>query len=163
MLWGEIVVKRLWLGERTGVWYLSMNIQLILPQYPVVVKSLGSGIVYCMIPVPEMSRMDNSMEREKDQWVPSTLGSDDYGLGLWKYFLKDFIYLFLEKGEGRDNERERKILVWERNSWVLHAPNWGPGPQPRHVPWLWESNLRPLGSQTSTQSTEPHQPGLEVF
>ena len=24
----------------------------------------------------------------------------------------------------------------------------------------WESNWRPLGSQSGTQSTEPHQPGL---
>ena len=28
------------------------------------------------------------------------------------YFLKDFIYFFLERGEGRENERERNINVW---------------------------------------------------
>ena len=28
------------------------------------------------------------------------------------YFLKDFIYLFLERGEGREKERERNINVW---------------------------------------------------
>ena len=28
------------------------------------------------------------------------------------YFLKDFMYLFLEKGEGREKERERNISVW---------------------------------------------------
>ena len=38
------------------------------------------------------------------------------------------------------------------------VPYWGPGPQPRHEP-NWESNLQPIGSQASTQSTEPHQPG----
>ena len=27
----------------------------------------------------------------------------------------------------------------------------------------WESNWRPFGSQTGTQSTEPHQPGLFFF
>ena len=27
-------------------------------------------------------------------------------------FLKDFIYLLLEKGEGREKERERNINVW---------------------------------------------------
>ena len=28
------------------------------------------------------------------------------------YFLKDFIYLFLERGEGREKKRERNINVW---------------------------------------------------
>ena len=28
------------------------------------------------------------------------------------FFLKDFIYLFLERGEGRERERERNINVW---------------------------------------------------
>ena len=27
-------------------------------------------------------------------------------------FFKDFIYLFLERGEGRERERERNINVW---------------------------------------------------
>ena len=41
-------------------------------------------------------------------------------------FLKDFVYLFLERGEGREKERQRNIKVW--------LPlKWGPGPQPRHM------------------------------
>ena len=28
------------------------------------------------------------------------------------FFFKDFIYLFLDKGEGREKERERNIAVW---------------------------------------------------
>ena len=28
------------------------------------------------------------------------------------HFIKDFIYLFLERGEGREKERERNIIVW---------------------------------------------------
>ena len=48
------------------------------------------------------------------------------------FFLKIFIYLFVERGEGREKERERNISVWLH----LHAPYWGPGPQPKHVPWL---------------------------
>ena len=40
-------------------------------------------------------------------------------------------YLFLERGEGREKERERNI-----NGCLFHAPDQGPGPQPRHVPWL---------------------------
>ena len=41
------------------------------------------------------------------------------------YFFKDFIYLFLERGE----ERERNMC-----GCLLRAPHWGPGPQPKHVP-----------------------------
>ena len=46
-------------------------------------------------------------------------------------FLKDFIYLFLERVERGGGKRERSI-----NSCLLHTPNWGPGLQPRHVPRL---------------------------
>ena len=46
-------------------------------------------------------------------------------------FLKDFIYLFLERGEGR----ERNINVWLPLIWPpLGTWPWGPGLQPRHVP-----------------------------
>ena len=47
-------------------------------------------------------------------------------------FLKDFIYLFLDRGEGKEKERERNTNVWL----YLCCPYWGAGPQPRHVPWL---------------------------
>ena len=46
-------------------------------------------------------------------------------------FFKDFIYLFLDRGVGREKERERNINVWLP---LVHSR--GPGPQPRHVPWL---------------------------
>ena len=46
-------------------------------------------------------------------------------------FHKDFIYLFLERGEGREKERETNINMCGRLS---HAPYWGPGPQPRPMP-----------------------------
>ena len=32
---------------------------------------------------------------------------------------KDFIYLFLERGEGREKERERNINVWLPLAWPL--------------------------------------------
>ena len=44
------------------------------------------------------------------------------------FFFKGFIYLFLDRGEGREKE-ERNINVWL----PLVRPYWGPGPQPRHV------------------------------
>ena len=43
-------------------------------------------------------------------------------------FFKDFIYLFLERGEGREGEREK-------HGWLPFAcPNWRPSLQPWHVP-----------------------------
>ena len=47
------------------------------------------------------------------------------------HFLKDFIYLFFPE-RGREGEREKHQCVPAPR----HAPNWGPGPQLRHVPWL---------------------------
>ena len=50
---------------------------------------------------------------------------------LYCCFLKDFIYLFLERGEGRERERETSMC-----GCLLFTPCWGPGRQPRHVPWM---------------------------
>ena len=47
------------------------------------------------------------------------------------YFFKDFIYLFLERGEGRAKDRERNINVWL----PLEHPLLGcPLPEPRYLP-----------------------------
>ena len=46
------------------------------------------------------------------------------------YFWKRF-YLFWGKGEGREKEGEK-----HRCGRDTSVPNWGPGLQPRHVPWL---------------------------
>ena len=46
-------------------------------------------------------------------------------------FKKDFSYLFLERGT--EGERRSKTSTC---SCLLCAPYWGPGSQPRHVPWL---------------------------
>ena len=51
----------------------------------------------------------------------------------WYFLKKDCIYLFLERGEEREKGRERNISVWLP---LVRHPHWGPGPQPRHVPWL---------------------------
>ena len=75
------------------------------------------------------------------------------------YFFKGFIYLFLERGEGREKERERNIDVQEIHwSVAFHMPPTG-DPNPGMCP-DWESNQQPFGLQAGTQSTEPHQPGL---
>ena len=52
--------------------------------------------------------------------------------GFYTFLFKDFIYLFLERGKGgRNRGRETSMC-----GCFSHTLNWGPGPQPRHVPWL---------------------------
>ena len=67
------------------------------------------------------------------------------------YFLKDFIYLFLDRGEGREKEKESNSNVW--------LPLMCPQLETWSTTLDWVSHQRPLGSQASTQATEPHQPG----
>ena len=71
------------------------------------------------------------------------------------FFFKDFIYLFLERGKEGKREREKYQHVVASHV----APHWGPGPQPRHVPWLGIEPATP-GFIAQAQSTELHQPGL---
>ena len=47
------------------------------------------------------------------------------------FIFKDFIYLILERGAGKERGRETSMC-----GCFLLAPYWGPGLQSRHVPWL---------------------------
>ena len=49
-----------------------------------------------------------------------------------RFLKKDFIYLFLGREEGR-KKRGRETSMC---GCLSPAPHWGPGPQPRPVPWL---------------------------
>ena len=82
------------------------------------------------------------------------------------HFFKDFIYLFLVKGEGREKERERNISVW------LPLPHHAQGHlacmQLRHVTWLGTEpvTLQFAGQHSihtnqhqSSSALKPHQPG----
>ena len=51
-----------------------------------------------------------------------------------KYQFKKMIYLVLERGEGKEKERERNIDVRETLISCPSCTSWGPGQQPRHVP-----------------------------
>ena len=52
----------------------------------------------------------------------------------FSFFLnKDFVYLFLDRGEGKEKERKRHSTVWLPLACPLIGL-WGPDPQPRHVP-----------------------------
>ena len=70
----------------------------------------------------------------------------------FKHFWKDFTYVLLERGDRRERGRETSMC-----GCLPHAPYWGPGQQPRHVPWLG-IKLAILWF-ASTQSFEPNQPG----
>ena len=79
---------------------------------------------------------------------------------VWGFFFKDFIYLFLERREGKEKERERNINVWL----LLMCPLLGTWPATQACALDWELNQRPFSSQACTQSTELHHPGLfEMF
>ena len=69
---------------------------------------------------------------------------------------KDFIYLFLERGEGREKERKRIINVWL----PLKRLRLGTWTTTQACALDWESNQRPFGLQAGGQSTELHQSGL---
>ena len=76
---------------------------------------------------------------------------------LWKhFFFKDCVYLYLDRKEGRERERERNINVWLH----LMNPTGGKLAQNSGMCPDWESNRQPFGLQASAQSTEPHQPVL---
>ena len=73
-------------------------------------------------------------------------------------FLKDFIYLFLERGRKGEREGEKHQCVV-----ATHMPPTGnlahnPGMCPR-----LGIELMTFGSLAGTQSTEPYQPGLPLL
>ena len=73
------------------------------------------------------------------------------------YFLRYF--KFFEKEEGKEKKREKNINVWLPLTHHL----WGDLACKLRMCSDWDSNQWPLDSQASTQSSEPHQPGLFFF
>ena len=52
-------------------------------------------------------------------------------------FLKKILFIFRERGSEREREGEKHWCARDTSiGCLLHAPNWGPSPQPKHVPWL---------------------------
>ena len=74
------------------------------------------------------------------------------------HFLKDFIYLFLERREWREKERKRKHQCVVAS----HASPTGDLARNPGMCRGWESNWQPLGLQACAQSTELHQPELNM-
>ena len=73
--------------------------------------------------------------------------------------LKIFIYLFLERGEGKETGKETSLC--KRETVAPHMPQPGTWPANQAYALNWELNWRPFILQAGAQSTEPHQPGLE--
>ena len=75
-------------------------------------------------------------------------------------FLNKRFYLFLERREGREKERERNIDVWGKHWLVasLKSPTRGLACNSGMCPWQG-IELRCFGLQDDSQPTEPHQPG----
>ena len=71
------------------------------------------------------------------------------------FIFKDFIYLFLDRGEGKEKERERNITVWL----ALTRPPLGTWPLTQACALTGNQTSGSFGSQAGIQSTEPHQPG----
>ena len=73
-----------------------------------------------------------------------------YCIIIYCFFKKDFMYLFLERGEGREKEGEKHPCARDTSrSYLLHTPNWGPGPHYRPMPWL---GIEPVTFQFAGQS-----------
>ena len=76
-------------------------------------------------------------------------------MGLFIFY---FIYLFLKREEGREEEGEKHQCVVASQMPPIGDLACNPGMCPD-----WELNWQPFGSQAHAQSTELHQPGPYVF
>ena len=74
-------------------------------------------------------------------------------------FVLNILFIFLERREGRQKERERNISVWEKHPptcCLLHAPDWELGLQPSHVPWwVIEPGIFQFAGQRSAHWATP--------
>ena len=85
-----------------------------------------------MLPRPAVMRHEEAVVQGKKPKTGAGLPEKKLA-GLFflslSFFFKEFIYFFLERGEGIGTGREPSMC-----GCVSHAPYWGPGLQPRHVP-----------------------------
>ena len=74
------------------------------------------------------------------------------------FYLSNFLFIFLERGEGREKERKRNIDVWERNiNWFpLIGTSTGDQTQNPSMCPDWELNLWHFALWDSAPPTEPH-------
>ena len=66
-------------------------------------------------------------------------------------FKKKRFYLYIFRESGREGEKKGGKHQWRRDTWIScfsYIPDWGPGPQSRHVPWL---GIEPMTFQFTRQ------------
>ena len=124
--------------------FFSIGTQLCTPVYTLPVAASASQIKSWVV-LTETSR-------------PASLNLLTSCL-LWKmfdnlYVLKYFIYLFLERGEGREKEKERNINQLPLKCVLTGDQTQNPGMCPDQ-----ELNWWPFSLRDSTQPIEPHQSG----
>ena len=92
-------------------------------------------------------------------------------------FLKDFIYLFLERGKGRKKERERNISVWlplmlpSLGTWPITQTCAPTGNQTRElwftgrlsIHWAAPARAQPLSSYSKCISCKQHIFGASIL
>ena len=71
----------------------------------------------------------------------------------FSFFFKFYLLIFREGKAGRKTRRETSMC------WLTCTPYWGPGPQPRHVPWLGIKQDTLWFTDPLVQFTEPHNQG----
>ena len=74
------------------------------------------------------------------------------------YFLRFIYFIFRQWGRKGEREGEKHQCVVASHATPMGDLAHNPGMCPD-----WESNWQPYGSQASTQSTEPHQPGQDLL
>ena len=70
---------------------------------------------------------------------------------------KKILFIFREGKGGRKGGRETSVC-----GCLSCTPHWGPPCNPGTC-CDWELNQQPFGSQAGAQSTEPHQPGPNLY
>ena len=71
---------------------------------------------------------------DTEDWPHKKLNENEHS-----FFFKDFIDLFLERGMEGERGKETSMC-----GCLSHAPYWGLGPQPRHVPYTGNQTSDPL-------------------
>ena len=79
-------------------------------------------------------------------------------VGSFFFFLRFYLFIFRE--QGREEEREREMSMC---GCLSRGPHWGPGLQPRHVPWLGVQPVTLVHSLLSTHCVTPARAPWWVF
>ena len=104
--------------------------------------SLGGQVLFwlCSSFAPNLNQLDHLFNMWFIKTSPNLLQVASLA-EQWEdhsFFLKDFIYLFLERGEGKEKERERNINVWLYL--VYHLLGTWPATQARALTGNWTGN-----------------------